>query len=45
MRKINKRPSALFFTTGCNEQVFSPNPENNFGADSCYRFQEKRKTA
>jgi len=33
----------MYFTAGCNEQVFSPKPWKNFGADSCCRSGEKRK--
>jgi len=31
------------FSMSCNQQVFSPNPEKKFGADSSFRFREKCK--
>jgi len=30
----------LLFIAGCNEQVFSLNPEKKFGADLSCRFRE-----
>jgi len=45
-RKLSsaKRPGAVVFNAGCNEQVFSPKIwKKKTGADPSCRFREKRK--
>jgi len=38
-----KAAVALLFIAGCNEQVFSLNPEKKFGPDPSFCFREKSK--